>query len=265
MTDNSTAPAPAEASTTTTISQPGNPTVQVDTKLAAPEITAREIALIRAMVSMPNSALVKTLIVAICVFSGYIAFQARDSIVGLITASVERSIQAQHAGALHVQMKQQEVLGGLLTSVRSSLNAGRASVFQFHNGTNSLKGVPFMFMSETAESIADGVSNEIVRNQHLPYLLAADWMPRLTLNECVAQDSKKANSGLAPEMRRAGTTFAYLCPFFINNDAREPAGFVSVSYIGNAKPVSSQVAFARLRDAATVVGRTLSQAVISDK
>lgn len=264
MTDTSTAPAPAEASTTTTVSQPGQPTVQVESKLAGPEISAREIALIRALGSMPTSSLVKTLVAAIFVFVGFIAFQARDSLVGLVTASVERRIEAQHDDALRIAVRQHEVLKGLLDNVRTALGAGRSAVFQFHNGQNSLKGVPFLFMSESAESISDGVSNESVHNQRLPILLAMDWMPRLLEGQCVAQPLKRANAALAPEMQRAGTSFAYMCPIFVNG-AREPAGFVSASYVGNSKPAPSSAAFARLKDAADVVGRTLGQAVISGK
>ena len=269
-------PAPlAQATTTTTVSTPGRPIgnasisgVRVESAVevssaALTQVLERQVGVIQRLAGIPFLAEVKALFVLACLASGFVAYQKQDAIIASISKSVERHTEREHATALRDALAQHQTYTVILRGVRESLHASRALFFQFHNGQNSLKGLPFLFQSETAESLAPGVSNEHDNMQRIPLYVIIDWLPKLLQGECVAQTYEAANSSLQTAMRAVGSTAVYACPVIVPGSA-EPAGYVSASYTGGAAPPAFTDARARLQEAARLIGTTLG-AYLTDR
>ncbi len=251
----------AQATTTTTVSTPGAPPVTVESavqvsSMALQQAIDRQVGVIRQLAAIPFLAEVKALFVLACIVTGFVAYEKRDDVISSISASVERHTEKVHATALRDALGQHKTFSVILSGVRESLHASRALLFQFHNGQNSLKGLPFLFQSETAESIAPGVSDEHQNMQRVPLYVVIDWLPALLQGDCVSQTFEKANSSLQEAMKAVGSEAVYACPVIVPGST-EPAGYVSASYTTGWDPVPFEDAKKRLRDAASLIGTTL--------
>lgn len=251
----------AQATVVSTVATPGQPLVHVE---SAVEISAasvqdfieREVKLIEKLAAIPFLGAIKALFILACLVCGFVAYEQRDAIIGSLAKSVVRQTEKDHSTALRDAMAQHKTFNLVLGGVRESLGASRALFFQFHNGQNSLKGLPFLFMSESAESLAPGVSNEHDNMQRIPLYVVVDWLPTLLKGQCVSQRYENASASLQLAMRSVGSVAVYACPVNIPGSS-EPAGYVSVSYVnGTAVPAFSD-AQKRLQEAAAVIGTTL--------
>ncbi len=265
------APTPGSATLTMTTTQPGQaPATVVATLQAATEATKAATGLLGVLSGMPflkAVGLLITMAVGGAVYSngGRIADAMAKAVESFANARTERT----HATALQDSLVRSRQTAAVLAGVRESLSSSRASSFEFHNGTNNLRGMPFLFLSQTGESVAPGVSSELSAHQRMPLAVVLEWLPKFLAGECVTVDAGRlteptqddAAPMLHDAMARVGADFAYACPVFVPESAggrtREPAAFVSASYTkGWAHPSESQ-AHARLRDAASMMGVTL--------
>ena len=251
----------AHATTTTTVSSPGRAPLTVESAVevssaALTQVLERQVGVIQKLAGIPFMAEVKALFVLACLAGGVIAWHQQDAIVAAISRSVERQHEREHATALRDALAQHRTFNVVLGGVRESLHASRALLFQFHNGQSSLKGLPFLFQSETAESVAPGVSNEHDTMQRVPLYVIVDWLPTLLRGECVSQTYAAANSSLQSAMRSVGSEAVYACPVVVPGST-EPAGYVSASYTNGATPPAFADARPRLQEAAGLIGTTL--------
>lgn len=257
----STATPDAVATSTTVISTPGRPDVKVDSSVGVSsklgQALEQQVVVVKALAAIPFFAALKALFILAMLLAGLMIYSAREEIIAGIVASVERHANGGHDTALRDAVAQHKVVGTVLDNTRESLKASRVLLFQFHNGQSSLKGLPFLYMSETAESISPGISDEHTRMQRLPLFLGIDWIPSFLRGDCVEQSSKNANSALQTAMAAVGSVSAVLCPVFLPGTS-EPTGYVSASYTTGWSPAEYVLAQQKLRDAAKLIGTTLS-------
>jgi len=78
------------------------------------------------------------------------------------------------------EAKMCDLVHTILEHTMEGMDADRAYLFQFHNGTHGLSEKQFMFYSNTHEVCRPGVSPEILNLQRLPLsMLSASWFPEL--------------------------------------------------------------------------------------
>ncbi|PHK92934.1 hypothetical protein CR162_21290 [Pseudoroseomonas rhizosphaerae] len=169
------------------------------------------------------------------------------------------SERRQHETALSDELQRQNAVTPILKAILKERTASRVSVKQFHNGTSSLRGIPFLFASTTYEVVAPGVSSEQLRQQRVPVQTIIDWIPRFLAGECVVQKVEDAKPPLSDALQDYGIHTALACPIFLEG-FREPAAFVTMDFTrgwdaGDAATIEQSER--RLKDAAFIIGANI--------
>lgn len=140
-----------------------------------------------------------------------------------------------HARALSTSIEVTKSINAACESVRKETNASRCRIYEFHNGSESLAGVPFLKVSNTYEVTAPGVSSEMSRLQAIPISVIQRWLPDLVSGRCVRQPTESAEGALRQNMEAQGIRDSLTCPVFAPYRA-EPVGYVSLNYTVDRQP-----------------------------
>ena len=230
------------------------PTPAPSTPAAAPSF----LGLATMLASLPT---VRAVLLVISFTCSYIAITRSDKVLAIAADALARAQEDRksklHATSLSDAVIRKRQVSAVLASAMSDLQASRSYLFEYHNGVESLRGVPFLFTSSTAEVVAPGVAPQIDSSQRRPIALTVEWLPKFLNGECVTQDADSANAALADAMAMRGTATAVVCPVFAGG-AREPLGYVGVSYLrGWQSPLDAATTEKRLQEAARGVGVTI--------
>ena len=162
-----------------------------------------------------------------------------------------------HATALTDAVLQHREIGAILSSTRDRLGASRVLTWGFHNGTESLRGLPFLFVSATAEVDAPGFSTIQDKGQRLPLATVIEWIPTFLAHQCIDRTSTDSGPTLRENLEEHGTIRVLACPIYPPGRSGEPFGFVSASYVKGWSPDDATAAVVRLQDTATLLGSVL--------
>ena len=66
----------------------------------------------------------------------------------------------------------------------------RAYVFEFHNGTTSMGGLPFMKMTNTYEALGEGARSEMAGRENMPMQMYTTFINSITTNNCIIMDTR---------------------------------------------------------------------------
>lgn len=219
----------------------------------------RAIGLVDTFTRMPT---VKAAVLAIVLTACAVAWQQQDKLVDHLARNVVQRLddrrERQHATALQDAVVRTRQVSAALDAIRGDLGAARATMHEYHNGSESLRGVPFLFSSATAEVVAPGVSRERERLQRVALETTIEWVPAFLRRECIAKRVADAGPTLAAVLGAGGAEVIVACPVYVGA-AREPAAFLTLDYTrGYAAPGDPAQAEARLRDAARLIGAVLA-------
>lgn len=245
---------PAQPATATATVVPVSPAV-----VPTPPVTW--MGLFTALIGLPTARALSLMAMATCC---YVTWQNSDRLGSAVVRYIDAAAVARqdrtervHATALTDAVVRERQSRALLGQLMAANQSSRASLWTFHNGQESLQGVPFLKVSETAEVVAPGVSAEKDRHQGLALNTVIEWLPQMLKGECIAQDDDGASAPLRAAMRDAGAEQIYACPVFAGR--REPAGYVALSFTrGWPPPQDREKALASLRAAATAQGAVIS-------
>lgn len=103
---------------------------------------------------------------------------------------VYRAFEAKHGVKTHDELathrnKVSAIITNLLDRAALKIHADRVYVFEFHNGSLSMGGLPFLKMTNTYEALAPGAKSELHKREGMPFQLfhtfvdaiyAEDWL-----------------------------------------------------------------------------------------
>lgn len=103
-----------------------------------------------------------------------------------------------------------------------------ATLWQFHNGTSSVDGVPFVKMSITHEFTAGSVRPRFELYQGIPISVFVDAITAIRVEGYLEVDSSSQFKSLVNSYKRDGINHAILIP--VKNTAGKMVGILSVAY-----------------------------------
>ena len=229
-----------------------------DTPQPPARVTASPMDYLRLAAAM---SLPRLVVLAVLGMAGWFVHAQGDKIAAGVVASLDRAATARtdrlHSTALDDAVLRNRSLAAILIGLRDSQQAARSSLWQFHNGTSTLAGIPFLKVSQTNVEVAPGIASLQDRHQGLPLAIIIDWIPRFLNRECVDQDDDNASASLQQLMKEGGIDRLLACPVFIPG-LREPAGYLVLTYSRGWTVPDREAAFASLRASAVATGAVLS-------
>ena len=201
-------------------------------------------------------AVILVMLVALFAASGVIGYRYAEVKIAEIEKRIETKDQ-HTTEQLKALARNDRLTHAVLDQVLEETTADRSHVFQLHNGRSSLKGVPFLYYSNTHERLAAGASSEIATLQQLPASLLVHRMETYLDGDCWTVETATAQPALQKLLERQGVATAISCPVFSIGDG-QLMGFVGVDY-NKVEATNAQTDAARrsLRAAATRVGTLL--------
>jgi hypothetical protein len=129
-----------------------------------------------------------------------------------------------------------------LEFVRRQLGADRAYIFEFHNGSRNLTGIPFAKMSNTYERCAVGIQPEILNLQNLPIGIGYLFIRCITSNEDIHIHDIEMLADRDPStyqlLANQGIKSLYAVGIFDFDST--PVGFIGVDFCSQKKILSTQ-------------------------
>lgn len=117
----------------------------------------------------------------------------------------------------------------VLTEVINKLNAGWATVWQFHNGSITMMGVPFLKVSATHTEVARGCSRHAELFQGMSTSLLGDLSPLLVKETIrLMSDATTPYAAITTSMKAMGIKTLYAKPLF--SVAGDLVGALTVSF-----------------------------------
>jgi hypothetical protein len=154
----------------------------------------------------------------------------------MVTTIKDQDPNKHHENILSNTYAVSRVINDTCENGQKSANASRCYVFEFHNGTRNIAGVPWIKMSNTYETVAPGVSAELKNLQSINVREITSWLPSFINNECIHQEISKADPVLYELLVSQGISELYVCPIFFNF-RKEPIGFVGFDFNKGWKPI----------------------------
>jgi GAF domain-containing protein len=127
-----------------------------------------------------------------------------------------------------------------LESLRCALNADRAYVFEFHNGSSNATGVPYLKLSNTYERCKYGIVPQILNLQNLPVGVGYLFIKCIALNQdiCVHDIEMLRDNDPSTYMLLATQSVKSLYATGILHEDK-PVGFVGVDYCSHKHTLTS--------------------------
>ena len=162
-----------------------------------------------------------------------------------------------HATALTDAVVQHTEIKALMEATRDAMGASRVMTWGFHNGTESLRGLPFLFVSATAEIDAVGFAPIQDSGQHLPLATVIEWVPDFLAHQCIDRTAEASGPTLRADLEDHGTARVMACPIYAAGQRGEPLGYITASWVKGWSPNDAAAAQRRLQDTATLLGGVL--------
>lgn len=153
----------------------------------------------------------------------------------MITTIKDQDPNKHHENILSNTYAVSRIINDSCESSQKNVNASRCYVFEFHNGTRNIAGVPWVKASNTYETVAPGVSAEIKNLQSVSIREVTSWLPSFINNECIHQVVAKADPVMYELLNAQGIDELYVCPIFFSFK-KEPIGFVGFDFNKGWKP-----------------------------
>lgn len=130
------------------------------------------------------------------------------------------------------------VINAILSDTIIDYKADRSKLIQFHNGTHSLGGVPFRYLSITHERVDTGISSEILNYQQIPTSVMGAYVEPLMNRQLVIIRDVEAitEASFKQLMSQQGTTAKCMYPIFDN--AGRFTAYITLDYVGRTVPVN---------------------------
>ena len=181
-------------------------------------------------------------------------------LLDIVSHSVEIAASSRaeriHSTALSDSVIRGRQTNALLYTLLVNLKSSRATAWLFHNGTESLTGVPFLKLDEIGEMTGAGVSHEIANNQNLPIDIVSEWLPAFIKKECLTTTLDTSTGSLKAFMLRYGVAKIFACPFF-SRSHNEPLGYIAISYATNWETPENAEAYSAIKSAAIAQGAVI--------
>lgn len=175
----------------------------------------------------------------------------------MLTTFKEQSQGNQHPNILTNTYEVNKAITNECTVLQTEVGASRCFVFEFHNGTRNIAGIPFIKMSNTYETVAPGVSIESKHLQNMSVREIVTWLPKLIEDKCITQNAEDADPVLHDLLSAQGIDKVYACPIYFNF-RKEPMGFVGVNFNKGWKPsVPANTIEPKLKTLATKISKQL--------
>ena len=128
------------------------------------------------------------------------------------------------------------IINSLLDDTLETYDADRARLVQFHNGTHSLGGIPFKYISTTHESVRAGVSSEILNYQNIPTsVLGAYAETMLTGSYVSIPDTTEIRNDSFKQLMEQQAIQAR-CMYPIIDNAGRFTGFIALDWVNRNMP-----------------------------
>jgi hypothetical protein len=185
----------------------------------------------------------------------FIVIKQQDKIIDMGQAYLTRTAKL-HDTALTDAVINDRQVGAILGTLLREQGASRALLFQFHNGTESLRGVPFLFATATGERVATGIATSQQQMSRIDIRTIITFLPTFLKGDCIDKKFEDADAALKDAMSSVATQRILACPVFVPG-AHEPAGYVSLTYTQGFTAADPATTFVTMKVAATLLGATL--------
>jgi len=132
--------------------------------------------------------------------------------------------------------KSDTIINAILDDMLETYTADRAKLIQFHNGTHSLGGIPFKYISITHERVRSGVSSEILRYQNIPTSILGSFTKVMMEGDpVVIKDVNNVNENAFGQLLRDQAIQAR-CMYPIFDLKGRFTGYLAVDWVNRAMP-----------------------------
>lgn len=132
--------------------------------------------------------------------------------------------------------KTDSIINAILDDMLGMYNADRAKLVQFHNGTHSLGGIAFKYISTTHEAVRAGVSSEILNYQNIPTSILGDYAKTLMNSGFVKIEDTNDMENTAYKQLLQQQAINARCMYPIFDRAGRFTGFVAIDWVYKDMP-----------------------------
>ena len=166
----------------------------------------------------------KTLILSVLI--GYTIYLSLNP--DIIFKAYEKWRSDEHTEAIHNSMKNSVLIQNELETLRERVGADRVLLLSYHNTTASLVGVPYIFLTAEAESIASGIhpvaeGYERVKTSLYPFV---NYLNRETYFSGDIEELRDIDKSLAYRME--GNDVQHFAA--MNIEGEQPLGVLFITY-----------------------------------
>ena len=140
-----------------------------------------------------------------------------------------------HSETVKTRLKITPEVKSVLNALLLQTHASRAYVFEFHNGTTSLGGLPFIYMSNTYEVLGQTASSQMHARQHMPFTLYDSLITHLIQQDVVTVDIRNKSDAfdaiIYETLDKRGTTV--LIGTKLLDEHKRVIGFLGIDYCGH--------------------------------
>ena len=137
-----------------------------------------------------------------------------------------------HAETIETRLKITPEVKSVLKELLLQTHACRAFVFEFHNGTTSLGGLPFIYMSCTYEVLSQTASSQLHARQRMPFTLFDSIVTQLVQRDVISVDCRDKSELYDPiiynTMKKRNTSLLICSKLF--DEHKRVIGFVGIDY-----------------------------------
>jgi len=169
--------------------------------------------------------------------------------------------QKKHDELTDVRKNIGSTVNQILERLAIRTHSGRAYVFEFHNGTLSLGGLPFVRMTNTYEALNDGGKSQMHMRDNMSMLLYSQFADAIYHSEHVVIDTRDRESGADSPLGyetliERGTVVTVRVP--IMGIKKKIIGFVGIDFC--KEPVDKRIkdSIRMVQDTALELGPLLS-------
>ena len=148
---------------------------------------------------------------------------------------ISKENQMPHNEVINTRLKITPEVKGVLKKLLLQTHASRAYVFEFHNGTTSLGGLPFVYMSNTYEILGQTASSQMHARQQMPFTLFDSLVTQLMQKDVVTVDTRNKTSDfdliIYETLEKRGTTI--LVGTKLLDEHKRVIGFLGIDYCGS--------------------------------
>jgi len=141
---------------------------------------------------------------------GYAVYTGISSFKKWFDLKLLREGALPHNEAVKTRLRITPEVKSVLKELLLQTHASRAYVFEFHNGTTSLGGMPFIYMSNTYEVLAQAASSQMHARQTMPFTLFDTFITQIIQRDVVTVDVRNRSDDFDPmiyeTIAKRGTT-----------------------------------------------------------